>query len=170
MFPDHGKLSDRGVRRDAYRLVEPRGILLLYRDHEAEIENSRTIAILKHIDIRHHLIRELIERGIVKLDYVPTADQKADVLTKALPRPRHESNLLALRLARPVKGTQDLGIRRTGLVASYASIVVARGELDDEIDSGGIVGRKRTGRLLRTHILRVERRMTSRESVTPGES
>ncbi len=45
MFPDHGKLSDRGVRRDAYRLVEPRGILLLYRDHEAEIENSRTIAI-----------------------------------------------------------------------------------------------------------------------------
>jgi len=91
-----------------------------------------------YIDIRHHLIRELIERGIVKLDYVPTADQKADVLTKALPRPRHESNLLALRLARPVKGTQDLGTRRTGLVASYASIVVARGELDDEIDSGGI--------------------------------
>jgi len=66
--------------------------------------HSRT----KHIDIRHHLIRELIERGIVKLDYVPTADQKADVLTKALPRPRHESNLLALRLARR-KGNPRLG-------------------------------------------------------------
>ena len=91
-----------------------------------------------YIDIRHHLIRELIERGIVKLDYVPTADQKADVLTKALPRPRHESNPLALGLARPVKGTQDLGTRRTGLVASYASIVVAEGELDDGFDSGGI--------------------------------
>ena len=61
-----------------------------------------------YIDIRHHLIRELIERGIVKLDYVPTADQKADVLTKALPRPRHESNLLALRLARR-KGNPRLG-------------------------------------------------------------
>jgi len=113
----------------------------LHGDNQGSIHLANRPAIhsrTKHIDIRHHLIRELIERGIVKLDYVPTADQKADVLTKALPRPRHESNLLALRLARPVKGTQDLGIRRTGLVASYASIVVARGELDDEIDSGGI--------------------------------
>ena len=109
----------------------------LHGDNQGSIHLANRPAIhsrTKHIDIRHHPI----ERGMVKLDYVPTADQKADVLTKALPRPRHESNLLALRLARPVKGTQDLGTRRTGLVASYASIVVARGELDDEIDSGGI--------------------------------
>jgi hypothetical protein len=44
----------------------------------------------------------------------------------------------SLRPARPVKGPQELGTRRTGLVASYANIVVARGELDDEIESGGI--------------------------------
>jgi len=113
----------------------------LHGDNQRSIHLASRPAVhirTKHIDIRHHLIRELIERRIVKLDYVPTVDQKADVLTKALPRPRHESNLLALRPARPVKGPQELGTRRTGLVASYANIVVARGELDDEIDSGGI--------------------------------
>ena len=44
----------------------------------------------------------------------------------------------SLSVLHAVKGIQDLGTRRTGLVASYASIVVAEGELDDGFDSGGI--------------------------------
>jgi hypothetical protein len=42
----------------------------------------------KHIDIRFHFIRECVEEGRIKLDYVPTAKQVVDLLTKALGRVR----------------------------------------------------------------------------------
>jgi hypothetical protein len=38
----------------------------------------------KHIDIRHHHVREHIESGLITLSYVPTEVMQADVLTKAL--------------------------------------------------------------------------------------
>lgn len=33
----------------------------------------------KHIDIRHHFIRELVEDGDIKLHYIPTDKQLADI-------------------------------------------------------------------------------------------
>ncbi|GKF30386.1 hypothetical protein Tco_0100184 [Tanacetum coccineum] len=44
----------------------------------------------KHIDIRHHFIREQVENRVVKLYFVETNYQLADILTKALPRERFE--------------------------------------------------------------------------------
>ena len=43
----------------------------------------------KHIDIRHHYIRELSERGVVVFLYLPTEDMPADLLTKALTKEVH---------------------------------------------------------------------------------
>nr|GEU79288.1 copia protein [Tanacetum cinerariifolium] len=40
----------------------------------------------KHIDIRHHFIREQVERGVVELYLVTTDYQLTDIFTKALPR------------------------------------------------------------------------------------
>lgn len=40
----------------------------------------------KHIEVRHHFIREKILSGEVNLEYVPTTEQLADILTKALGR------------------------------------------------------------------------------------
>ena len=40
----------------------------------------------KHIDTRHHFIRDCIEEGLIKLDYVRTEDQLADLFTKLLGR------------------------------------------------------------------------------------
>nr|GEW02307.1 retrovirus-related Pol polyprotein from transposon TNT 1-94 [Tanacetum cinerariifolium] len=40
----------------------------------------------KHIDIHHHFIREQVKRGVVKLYFVTTDYQLADIFTKALPR------------------------------------------------------------------------------------
>jgi hypothetical protein len=58
----------------------------------------------KHIDIKHHLIRELIDRGTIELRYVATEKQQADLLTKALPGPRHSSNSIQLRVGpAPIK-------------------------------------------------------------------
>ncbi|GKE64856.1 hypothetical protein Tco_1519017 [Tanacetum coccineum] len=48
------------------------------------IQHSRS----KHIDIRHHFIRE--QKGVVELYFVMTDYQLADIFTKALPRERFE--------------------------------------------------------------------------------
>ncbi|GJY88526.1 retrovirus-related pol polyprotein from transposon TNT 1-94 [Tanacetum coccineum] len=46
------------------------------------VQHSRS----KHIDIRHHFIREQVEKGVVELYFVRTEYQLADIFTKALPR------------------------------------------------------------------------------------
>ena len=55
----------------------------------------------KHIDIRFHFIRWIVEEGKIKLLYCPTDSQVADVLTKALPstKAKHFASLFGLRLA-----------------------------------------------------------------------
>nr|GEZ13323.1 hypothetical protein [Tanacetum cinerariifolium] len=50
------------------------------------IQHSRS----KHIKIRHHFIREKVEKGMVKLYFVKTDYQLADIFTKALSRERFE--------------------------------------------------------------------------------
>ena len=41
---------------------------------------------LKHIEIKYHYIRDMVQRGAVKLLYVATEEQIADVLMKPLAR------------------------------------------------------------------------------------
>ncbi|GKE38134.1 hypothetical protein Tco_1461539 [Tanacetum coccineum] len=48
------------------------------------VQHSRS----KHIDIRHHFIREQVEKGVVELYFVMTDYQLTDIFTKALPRDR----------------------------------------------------------------------------------
>ena len=43
----------------------------------------------KHIDIRHHFVRELVANGTIKLDYCPSTDMMADMMTKGLTREQH---------------------------------------------------------------------------------
>eukprot|EP00253_Pinus_taeda_P013051 PITA_13051 len=43
----------------------------------------------KHIGIRYHFIRDYVQKGVVKLEYISTDEQVADILTKALPRGKH---------------------------------------------------------------------------------
>ena len=56
----------------------------------------------KHIDIRHHMIREHIVAKTISLFYIPTVQQKADMLTKSLTGHLHSSNMKSLGLSRPV--------------------------------------------------------------------
>ena len=38
----------------------------------------------KHIDVKHHLVRDVSDAGKVRIVYVRTADQHADLFTKPL--------------------------------------------------------------------------------------
>ena len=43
----------------------------------------------KHIDIKYHFIRDYVQKGAMKLEYISTDEQVADVLKKFLPRGKH---------------------------------------------------------------------------------
>ena len=44
----------------------------------------------KHIEIRYHHIKDMVQKGALKLQYVATDEQIADVLTKPLSRVKFE--------------------------------------------------------------------------------
>jgi len=54
----------------------------------------------KHIDIRYHFIRWQVEDGAIKLKYVGTSDQVADIFTKATPTPTLVKHRAALGLVK----------------------------------------------------------------------
>ena len=61
----------------------------------------------KHIEIKYHYIRGMVQRGAVKLQYVATDEQIADVLTKSLARVKFEyfrEKLGVLQIEVPSKG------------------------------------------------------------------
>ena len=44
---------------------------------------------VKHIDIRHHFVQEQVANGTIKLEYCPTTNMTADMITKDLTREQH---------------------------------------------------------------------------------
>ncbi|KAD7477710.1 hypothetical protein E3N88_00846 [Mikania micrantha] len=57
------------------------------------VQHSRT----KHIEIRHHFIRDCFEKGLIDPKFVPSADELADIFTKPLETSTFQN--LVLRLA-----------------------------------------------------------------------
>jgi hypothetical protein len=68
--------------------------IALSKDHQYHVRT-------KHIDIRYHFIRWVIQNGSIRLIYCPTEDMLADTLTKALPsvKVKHFTSELGLRIA-----------------------------------------------------------------------
>ena len=59
----------------------------VFVDNESAISlatNPLSSARTKHIDVRFHFIRELVRSGTIAVEHVPTKEQHADILTKAL--------------------------------------------------------------------------------------
>ena len=77
-------LTDYGISQDT-RVV--------YCDNSSAIDISKSPvqhSKTKHIEIRYHFIRDLVERKIVCLEYIPTKRQNADIFTKPLDRSKFE--------------------------------------------------------------------------------
>ena len=51
-----------------------------------------------HVELRWHWVRNLVQDGIVNLKSCRDPDQTADILTKALPRPKHQKHVKELGL------------------------------------------------------------------------
>ncbi|CAI7852578.1 unnamed protein product [Closterium sp. NIES-54] len=78
-------LTDLGER--------PRSPPVLYVDNKAAIalcQKHRLEHRTKHIDLRYFLARELQQRGQLRLTYVATRANTADIFTKALPPGDHQ--------------------------------------------------------------------------------
>ena len=65
----------------------------IYCDNQSCVKLSKNSVFhdkLKHIEIKYHYIRDMVKRGVVKLQYVVMDEQIADVLTKPLARVKLE--------------------------------------------------------------------------------
>ena len=60
--------------------------------------NNKNHRRTKHIDVRHHFIKEHAEANEVNFKYIPSALNMADFLTKPLPRDAIRKTIAALDL------------------------------------------------------------------------
>ena len=63
------------------------GAMTIYSDSQSAIclaKNPTFLARTKHIDVRHHFVRDMVQDGKVKLEKVETLVKVADVLTKLM--------------------------------------------------------------------------------------
>ncbi|CAI7776182.1 unnamed protein product [Closterium sp. NIES-53] len=90
--PRHSPLLCLPATRSQLHLVEPRSPPVLYVDNKAMTalcQEHRLEHRTKHIALRYFHARELQQRGQLRLAYVATRANIADILTKALPRGDH---------------------------------------------------------------------------------
>ena len=53
----------------------------------------------KHIDLHYHFVCEVVEDGKIKMEYIPTSENMADIFTKALAKPKFQEFVGMLSLA-----------------------------------------------------------------------
>jgi transposase InsO family protein len=75
--------------------------IIIHSDNQSTIkmvENSKFSSRTKHIDVRLHFVRECVCVGKIKLNYCPSEENVADLLTKPLPgnKMKYLRNLSAL--------------------------------------------------------------------------
>ena len=60
---------------------------ILYMDNQSAIAIAKQVTSgkrTKHIDVRYHYLKHLVNNDLIKLEFVPTEDMCADALTKSL--------------------------------------------------------------------------------------
>ncbi|KAF5448208.1 hypothetical protein F2P56_028764 [Juglans regia] len=83
---------------------------LLFCDNQSSIflvANPVSHSRSKHIELNYHFVRELVASGQLRLQYVPTNLQLADIFTKSLSRPA----FIFFRSKLRIQDSQTLGLR-----------------------------------------------------------
>ena len=79
-------------------ITEP---VTLYYDNTSAINISKNPIMhteIKHIAIKYHYVRELVQEKEVKMEYVNTKGQIADIFANALPKDAHALEYLRSKL------------------------------------------------------------------------
>ena len=66
---------------------------LVYGDNQSTLavsQNGVKSDRTKHVDVKYHFITQTVEEGAIKLKWIPTVEQQADIFTKALAPPVFE--------------------------------------------------------------------------------
>lgn len=88
-----------------YEIVGCNYTIILYNDNQGAqrlTENPLFHRRTKHIDIRHHFVREAVADNIVKIVYLSTSEMPADLLTKGLSSIKHNQFVKQLGLQKIV--------------------------------------------------------------------
>jgi hypothetical protein len=89
----------------------------------------------KHIDIKMAFIKDEVARGTIDLSYVSTVHNKADILTKVLPRPRFNElkGRMNMESSKPYIYKPNLGPMRINLGQGeiYRSYVALQKDVDN---------------------------------------
>ncbi|KAH0818660.1 hypothetical protein GEV33_004131 [Tenebrio molitor] len=87
------------LRRFLSEVLDQPSTTIIFNDNQGAGQLSKNHVFhnrTKHVDIRHHFIREAVERGDIKVEYLPTDQMPADVLTKGLSSPKQNKCIHAL--------------------------------------------------------------------------
>ena len=79
----------------------PRETMELSLDNQGAIalsKNNKLHQRTKHIDIRYHFIREAVEDGQIRMDYVPTDQNPTDIFTKPFSKMKFRGDVAGLGL------------------------------------------------------------------------
>ena len=112
-------LAELGLKQD--------GSTRLFMDNQAAMRlagNPGTHTRSKHIEIKHHIIRERIESGDVDLEYIETTKQRADSFTSlsAVPRMQQQSKRSVLAPLRTTATVARMEIRMTTAARSSRGV------------------------------------------------
>lgn len=89
------------IRTLMYELLGNYCSVTMFNDNQSAhklCKNAMYHARTKHIDVRHHFIREVVNSSIIDLKYLCTSEMTADVLTKPLTKDKHEKFVISLGL------------------------------------------------------------------------
>ena len=90
----------------------------LFVDNKGAVELSRdrkSCHRSRHVDRRFFKVRELVFAGAIKVEYIPTAENPADLLTKALDQStfyRHARTMLSAILNATVRASEGAALPR----------------------------------------------------------
>ena len=82
---------------------EIKGASTLHLDNQSAIavtRNPEHHGRMKHLDVRHFWLRDVVKAGVIDVRYISTKDMPADIMTKSLPKATVENMraMVGLRL------------------------------------------------------------------------
>jgi hypothetical protein len=68
-------------------------LTLIHCDNQSSVKFTENLVFhdrSKHIEIKYHYIRDMVQRGVVELQYLSTDEKIMNILTKPLSRVKYE--------------------------------------------------------------------------------